>query len=135
MPYLNWKDAALQQEVLTAEQSGGSREFQLKLNLAAEQLQELIPHLQEIYEEEGAELRVDLPREWIMFWKLRVGESRLLMAHPQPEEWVSTMALSAAHGKRLIEALQGLSAGETLSIEKLGSTGSMTNVEVLLTRT
>jgi hypothetical protein len=77
---------------------------------------------------------VDLPREWIVFWKLRSGESRLLMAHPQPEEWVSTLALSEAHGKRVIEALKALSPGELFSIEKLGPTGSMTNVEVLITR-
>ncbi|MFL5812017.1 MAG: hypothetical protein ACJ763_00450 [Bdellovibrionia bacterium] len=141
MPYLNWKNAQntqLNQEVLTAGASGSSREFQLILKLSGELLQELIPLLQDIYEQGGPELRIDLPREWIMFWKSRPGDSRLLMAHPQPEEWVSTMALGVPHGKRVIEALQKLGVGETVSLEKLGTTGSQTtgqtNVEVLITR-
>ncbi len=145
MPYLNWKNAAptqLEQDVRPSASSGSEREFQLRLQLSGELLQELIPQLEEIFDQQGPELRVDLPREWIVFWKLRIGESRLLMAHPQPDEWVSTLALSAVHGKRVIEALQALSSGETVSLEKIGEksgspghqTSGQTNVEVLITR-
>jgi hypothetical protein len=141
MPYLNWRNAPsdqIEQEVRTASASGGAREFQLALKLSHELLQELIPALQDIYDQSGPELRIDLPREWIMFWKSRPGDSRLLMAHPQPEEWVSTMALGVPHGKRVIEALQKMGVGETVSLDKLGATGSQTtgqtNVEVLITR-
>jgi hypothetical protein len=145
MPYLNWKNAQstqIEQEVLptggSAGSSAGSREFRLTLKLNGELLQELIPQLQDIYDHGGSELRIDLPREWIMFWKSRPGDSRLLMAHPQPEEWVSTMALGVPHGKRVVEALQKIGVGETISLEKLGTTGSQTtgqtNVEVLITR-
>jgi hypothetical protein len=134
MPYLNWRDAELKQEVCTAEESGSAREFQLRLTLGADQVRELLPFLEEIYHEEGPELRIDLPAEWILFWKIRQGESRLLMAHPQPEEWVATFAMSGTHGQRVVEALRALEQGQTLSLETLGATGSMTNVEVLITR-
>jgi hypothetical protein len=137
MPYLNWKNSTpqqLSQEVLSAQASGSSREFQLSLKLGSELLQELIPVLEDIYDQNGPELRIDLPNEWILFWKLRTGESRLLMAHPQADEWVSTLALNSVHGKKMIGALKALSAGQSVSIETLGSVGSVSNVEVLMTR-
>lgn len=135
MPYLNWRNAQIEQEVRTSGESGEAREFQLSLKLSGELLQELVPQLDEIFEQNGPELRIDLPQEWLMFWKLRTGESRVLMAHPQPDEWVSTMALNAVHGKKLIEALKALSVGQTVSIENLGSVGSVSNVDVLISRT
>jgi hypothetical protein len=135
MPYLNWRNAQIEQEVRTSGESGGAREFQLSLKLSGDLLQELIPQLEDIFEQNGPELRIDLPKEWLMFWKLRTGESRVLMAHPQQDEWVSTMALNAVHGKKLIEALKTLSAGQTVSIENLGSVGSVSNVDVLISRT
>jgi hypothetical protein len=138
MPYLNWKNATSQQlaqDVLTAQASGGTREFQLSLKLSGDLVQELIPQLQDIFDQGGPELRVDLPKEWIMFWKSRAGESRVLMAHPQPDEWVSTMALNTTHGKKLIDALKALQPGQTVSIESLGSVGPVSNVDVLITRT
>lgn len=138
MPYLNWKNSTSQQlvqDVLTAQASGGSREFQLSLKLSGDLVQELIPQLEDIFNQGGPELRIDLPKEWIMFWKLRTGESRVLMAHPQQDEWVSTMALNATHGKKLIDALKALQSGQTVSIESLGSVGPVSNVDVLITRT
>src|SRR4051794_37056919 len=128
MPYLNWKDqTGLKQEI--AGGPGGAGPLRLTLGLDSAQASMLLPLLRDVLSEEaplGSELRVDLPRNWIVFWKKREGESRLLIAHPQTDEWVATAALSAAHGQLLLERFERLSSGEALSVGELEATGGAT---------
>ena len=128
MPYLNWKTREIRK---TIEPHADARST-LALNLSAEERAQLLPMLEEVYAHGGAELRLDLPGEWIIFWKSRESESRLLLAHPQRDEWVATVALESEHGRRLLQRLGELGTGDALSISELGAIGSVSNVEIIL---
>ena len=139
MPYLNWKhQERLKQEIAPLESM-----LRMTLTIPAAELAPLVSSLREIFEGPvGTELRLDLPRGWIVFWKKRSeargseqsfeDESRLLVAHPQDEEWVATVALSAGHGAELVSRLEGLAAGRSVSVAELGPTGKVSNLELTL---
>src|SRR3954463_4939198 len=100
MPYLNWKSSPLKQEVKPRPNrpgepvvmGSGADSMSMELEISAEALAaELLPSLKGTFEEGGGELRVDLPQEWSLFWKLREGESRALIAHPAKDQWVGTL--------------------------------------------
>jgi len=128
MPYLNWKNRDVRKSI---EPHADARST-LTLALSVEERAELLPFLEEVYLRGGSELRLDLPGEWIVFWKTRDSESRLLLAHPQHEEWVATVALDADHGHRLVERLSELQAGDALPVTELGAIGAVSNVEIIL---
>ncbi|MGZ3686764.1 MAG: hypothetical protein ACXWPM_13060 [Bdellovibrionota bacterium] len=128
MPYLNWRGAALTQTLIPHPKL----QSELKLELDAPARDELAARLEETYAQGAGELRLDLPRNWIIFWKLRESDSRLLLAHPQPDEWVATVALEAAFGASLVAAFRALSSGRELIASQLGTLGAMSNVELKL---
>jgi hypothetical protein len=135
MPYLNWKDeSALRQEISPVAPGSvpGSGPMRLVLGLGASHVAALLSLLQEVLGEGGGELRVDLPRNWIVFWKLREGGSRLLVAHPQPDEWVATIALSPEHAQLLLGELRGLEVGSSFALSELEATGTVSNLELTL---
>ena len=141
MPYLNWKEpkegksSAHSMRPLPAGSEGRS---QMGLSFTGEEVQLLIPYLEEIFFRGGYELRMDLFGGWTVFWKSRESGSRLLLAHPEHQEWVATVALEPALGQKLIERLKELMAGQSLSIHELGeelgiefySLGAVSNVEI-----
>jgi hypothetical protein len=131
MPYLNWKEREIQKSMAPSSSSPST----LSLTLTPRERAEIVPFLEEIYVRGGSELRLDLPGQWILFWKSRESESRLLLAHPQKDEWVTTIALEKEHGLRIIERLRSAdsaSAGDAFSISELGVVGQVSNVEVIL---
>lgn len=139
MPYLNWKDhlpARLKPGIGplgAGEHQGSSDKLRMTLAFEAELLGELLPRLREAFGAPGAtELRLDLPRNWIVFWKKREGESRLLLAHPQADEWVATVALTAEDGRLLVERLETMVAGQSVSLGELAATGNVSNLELTL---
>jgi hypothetical protein len=146
MPYLNWKDrepTGLHIELAPPSSEGAAHvttRSRMVLRFAREALAELASSLGQIFGEagEGGELRLDLPREWIVFWKLREGDSRLLVAHPQPDEWVATVALSAADGAAFLSRISELgSARADVTEVNLGEfvrTGAVSNLELVLMR-
>src|SRR5258708_6438717 len=121
MPYLNWKEREIQKRI---EPQVDARST-LTLTLSGEERAALLPLLEEVYLREGSELRVDLPENWIVFWKSRESESRLLIAHPERGEWVTTIALEAGHGRSVLESLKGLSPGDAFSVSEHGVVGSV----------
>ena len=76
---------------------------------------------------------MDLPDGWIVFWKKREGDSRLLLSHPAEKQWVTTLALEAEHGRSAVMRLKALVEGQALSIGELGAVAAVNNVEVVLT--
>lgn len=78
---------------------------------------------------EGSELRTDFPNGWTIFWKIREGESRFFVAHPELEEWVATLALSESHLAKIQERLRSGTLGDLSSLERVSR---MSNVEVAL---
>ncbi|HTL11200.1 MAG TPA: hypothetical protein VL588_01850 [Bdellovibrionota bacterium] len=59
--------------------------------------------------EEGGEVSVSMASGsdgfWRLYFKLRPEGTRLLLAHPEPEEWVATLALEPQALGSLIEAM------------------------------
>ncbi len=140
---MNWKERPLaRQEIGPAP---GHEVSRLSLGVGAGEAAELAAALRELFAVAAAapagphgELRLDLPRGWIVFWKLREGESRLLLAHPQQDEWVATAALTREHGALVAERLERLAGGALLNVGEvggeLGVIGSVSNVELVITK-
>jgi hypothetical protein len=156
MPYLNWKEHRIGHSMEhTGSGSGradGLSVARMQLDLDSAELEVLVQQLEQVFapaEQSGsagneshfssmaAELRVDLPDQWIVFWKKRASDTRLLLAHPQEDEWVATAALEETHGQNLVSALKKLSSGQGISIHELGAdlyeSGSVNNLELRLT--
>lgn len=89
MPFLNWA----QREIQTGHE-WSDQKLTLKLVLPAAVAAELPPALAGVQSGADRELRVDLPGKWSIFFKLREGQSRLLVAHPEENVFVSTLALT-----------------------------------------
>lgn len=59
------------------------------------------------------------PQMWSVYWKRREDDSRALVAHPDPREWVATLALEDA----VLRAIQGaIDRSESFAIETLAQT-------------
>lgn len=138
MPYLNWRsgetrpEGSYRQEITQEEGSFPRREHLLRLTLSPEALEVLAQRLEELYSQGCGELRIDLPEGWILFWKSREEESRLLVAHPQPGEWVTTVALEAKHGMLLASSLRQMKKGESRPVSQGGIIGRVSNVEIVI---
>lgn len=128
MPYLNWKDLQPEnlEQTLAAHQT---REYLLTLTLGQAKLRELLPLLAETFQNE-LELRIDLPKDWIVFFKTRSSDSRLLMAHPQRDEWVAMLAFQKDLGAKLVDTLREKVAGDSIFLSEVGEIGSVSNLEV-----
>ncbi len=126
MAYLNWTD---QQGVRTEISEHPKWSQELRLSLIPERYQQLSSLLRETFAQEGAELRMDLPDKWTLFWKVRESESRIFLAHPEKDEWVANVSLESPHAWKLVEALEGKAAVE-LSVAGLGVIHRMINLDV-----
>src|SRR4051812_38950308 len=98
MPFLNWREAKVKASVAPHPQRGSV----LALEFPAESLAILIQALEDVFVRGLGELRLELPTGWTLFWKEREGESRLLLARPDAETWVTTAALTRDHGLALV---------------------------------
>lgn len=92
----------------------------VQLALSGADWASLADALGEITNREGSELRTDFPHGWTIFWKIRDGDSRFFVAHPETDQWVATLAVSEAHLGRIRECFRtgyegGLSELETVS--------------------
>ena len=88
--------------------------------------------LEEVFASVGPELRIDLPDDWILFLKLREGESRLLLAHPETSAWVSTAAFERSHGEVFLRELKALRPGTLIDVRALGDVASVSNLHLLI---
>ncbi len=128
MPYLNWKQAPVRKNL--SERERGPSE--LRLAIAAAEAQSLVLALEEVFASVGPELRIDLPDDWILFLKLREGESRLLLAHPETSAWVSTAAFERSHGEVFLRELKALRPGTLIDVRALGDVASVSNLHLLI---
>jgi hypothetical protein len=137
MPYLNWKERSTGHSMRPLP-AGGEGRSHMDLVFSSEDIAILVPYLEEIFLRGGYELRMDLANGWTVFWKSRESGSRLLLAHPEHQEWVATVALETELGQKLIEKLKELSVGQSFGIhelaEELGiefySLGAVSNIEI-----
>ena len=128
MPYLNFSEKPIE-----LKKSVHPRfETQLAMQIAATELavlQDGLSGLMLSENPERVELRVDLPSKWTIFWKLREGETRLLLAHPEVDAWVATVSMTREHCEAIMNAFSKLSdVPEVLS--QLGSTSRISNFDL-----
>lgn len=134
MSFLNWVDQQASYEVSRP----NSRTTQLSLKLSQKQLQALCAHWAEVYSPEASfevplaweELRLVLSEQWLIFGKRREGESRALIAHPAPHEWVATVALDIQDGRKLISSLRDLKLGQSLILSQTMSLAVVSNFDL-----
>ncbi|MCM2323279.1 MAG: hypothetical protein NDJ90_08445 [Oligoflexia bacterium] len=130
-PTLNWKSDTVASLENPRTSERGQRTV-LHLRVPAERLGRLATEIQEVLSEEEREVRLELPREWLLFWKRREEESRLLLAHPEAEVWVATVALEAAHARALIACFGSAGRGDSITVGELGRVGEVSNLEVVI---
>lgn len=139
MAYLDWTATQIGHE--TRPQETCDTALTLSLRVPGESLGELVSALSPVVGGSERELRVELAgpsdssgTKWMLFFKLRESESRVLVAHPDADEWVATVALERAHGERWLTTLRGLEAGQSVALGQLQSLGLVSNLELVITR-
>jgi hypothetical protein len=141
MPYLNWKERPIALGARTRPGPAHAELTELDVAFGPAERDELLAQLAGVFArfDETApfqpELRIDLPQGWALFFKLREGESRLLLAHPEAEVWVATLALDSDHAARFLRALPELAAadaGAALRLSELAPVARVSNCELVL---
>jgi hypothetical protein len=142
MPFLDWSSHEEVRFELSDPESGSGRGTlaTLELVLLGDQRAVLREALAEVFSTSGAELRLGLPSGWTLFWKLREGDSRLLLAHPEHDRWVGSVGLNAEHARILLLWLAGTEAasGSESFVFRLGELANegawsgLSNLEVVL---
>lgn len=131
MSYLDWKGAS----VLPHHQVQSPSRSVLTLTLTAALLQELAADLGDAYSPGATELRIALPNQWLLFWKVRDDGNRILLAHPNENEWVVTCALEKEFAEHLVLSLKNLAQGQSLSLSQLSAQGysmhSVSNLDLV----
>lgn len=83
------------------------------------------------------EVRVELPQNWMLYFKLRASASRVQLAHPALNDWVATLNLSPTHAQKFLDALLQLAqqngAGEVM-LNALADPGPFANVEIVIAK-
>jgi hypothetical protein len=115
------EECTIENEILTRDR------IVVSVGLTREKWREISTGLGEISNREGSELRTDFPGGWTIFWKIRDGDSRFFVAHPETEQWVATLAVSESHLGRIRERLEGGFEG---ALSQLETISRMSNVEV-----
>ncbi|MGE0614044.1 MAG: hypothetical protein AB7P04_00250 [Bacteriovoracia bacterium] len=67
--------------------------------------------------------------QWAIYWKIRDAESRAMLAHPNPGEWVATLALTEAHLEVVIDKLR---RAESFRLDGAGNLARMSNFHVVI---
>lgn len=143
MEYLNWNsdrfdgsvDVEVRAGVAMDPRLGGGSDFKTELMLTLDQVafSSLNEVLSACLKESAFELRLDLPKQWTLYWKIRPDASRLLLSHPDSDVWVGTIALTASHGDAFLDALSRLEKSESqISLADFGSVDGPSNLDVVL---
>ena len=103
-------------------------ESMMVVHLSSEVKAELIEALKEVVDGKTNELRVDLPNQMTLFFKVREGDSRILVARPETDILVGTLALLKNHMDLLISQLSVPEV--SIDITKVASVHRLSNLEV-----
>ncbi len=134
MPYLDWTPEELEVSLIQEVSQSNSSRTQLTLKLGSKEIQSFIGELESIYGGTSRELRISLPQGWTVFWKKRDSGARALLAHPQSNEWVSTIALEADQGKQLISFLNALEIGQSFNLSQRIALDQVSNLELVIVK-
>lgn len=132
MRCLSWSPAQVDHSVLVL---SGVTQFEFFLSRL--QIEELCLGLMEVANQKNLELRlnfIDRSAGWVFFWKQRVmGQSRLLLSHPEKEQWVATIAMDQDHWQKWMGSLQNLKVNERIVLGTFGEVWSKSNLEMVVT--
>jgi hypothetical protein len=109
------------------------RENELSLALGPSDHARLSSLFQAWLETPQSELKLELSRGWTLYFKIRDGESRQYLSHPEPDLWVATFALNFDHATRLIEKLKD-PFFDPFETSSLGEVQSFSNIELTWSR-
>jgi hypothetical protein len=110
--------------------SHSSFETELCLSLTLDEAKQLGEFLQVLLKgEREVNFRLNQKAEesWRLFWKMREGDSRALLARPDPQSWVGTIALERAAFEKLVAHL---SEGKGVSLEEIASLHAVSNIHL-----
>jgi hypothetical protein len=132
MPYFDWKaKVGVALRVTDHERL----ETELQVTLTEERIFELHEALSGVFQQAEAELRVDFPGNWTLYWKARDGESRMLLAHPEKDEWVGTVAWAQSTAGVLLGELSALrTRSGDLVLSEVSRVSGFSNLEVRVVR-
>ncbi len=133
MSFLNWTELSIGLEAIQK----SPRETLLTLKVLKEHLDILVPELEDILgtpanSERTEELRLVLPQNWLLFWKKRSEGARLLLAHPNSNEWVGTVALGDDWGARVLAGVRGLEVGQKFIFSAVGQLHTVSNLDLVI---
>ncbi|MBL7716207.1 MAG: hypothetical protein JNL01_12150 [Bdellovibrionales bacterium] len=86
--------------------------------------------LEKLREGQSYELRMDLSQGWTVYWKVREGDSRLLLSHPEKDQWVGAVSLNQEDFNRVISWIENPEA-DVVSLSSLKTYGSFSKVSNL----
>lgn len=126
MPYLAWKKGGDELRLSEHPRLGS----QLLIRLSASEREDLLREFGALLDSSSRELRIDASSGCTVFFKTRESESRALLAHPERENWVATLAFEPADLRRLVSELQRPTG--TVSLSQLMTLGGLSNLELVL---
>ncbi len=112
-----------------------SLETQVCITIGPDLMLSLRTELERVLRTSESELRLTLPGNWTLYWKARSGESRVLLAHPDKDQWVATIAWSESQVETLLQAMVLEGAAGSVSEVVLSQYARLqfpSNLEVLL---
>lgn len=128
MPYLALNDSQIS---VSVDEQVPAFEKRLALELKPETQGVLIQALENLIERPSSELRLELPQGWTVFWKLRSGESRMLLAHPDLNTWVGTIALSELDLRAWISELRNMTQTSLpTTLSRIVTFGAFSNLDI-----
>lgn len=131
MPYLNWNSPSTAGWVQLSTSEHPRFGMQVHLKLSPEALSEWREGLKEVLLNARGELKLELPQGWTIYFKAREGETRLLLAHPEQDAWVATVAVSSDSSQLFLDRLESLVSGsEGFRLSELGPPHFVSNLEV-----
>jgi hypothetical protein len=126
MPYLAWTKGNDELRFSEHQRLGS----QLVIRLNPSEREELLRELGALLEFRSRELRIEISCGWTIFCKLRDSESRSLLAHPDPGNWVATLAFDVPDLKRVLSALENPNG--PFSLCQTIALGGLSNLELIL---
>lgn len=90
-------------------------------------LERLESSVESLLNEAQSELRLDFSSQFTLFLKMKQDGSKLLVAHPEEDEWVATAILSK---DQMEEFLKHLHEKRSISFEDLGRFSKMSNLRL-----
>ena len=128
MAYLNWKNNQIRIE---PKLNNDGMSF-LSISLNTNTFNELTQELRNLFKSEDKmpnhELKIELDHGWTLFFRQKLGQSRLTIAHPQEKEWVASLYLNLQDAHKIFEH----HGREQIQLSKLFKCAVLSNFDLII---